>query len=677
MAKSSIIGQLRVALGLDSAQFESGLSRSQRRLKEAEGGFRGSAGSMTQSMLGINVAGTIAGLSVAAVGKAMLDAARSTAQYADDLDAAATRIGLTAEQLQELRHAGEVSDIAVGALDAGLQNLNNSLGAMQTGVGNAKMKKAFEALDIKPDQLSRMNNAADLIPLLADRISKLQTQAEKVRLLRAVGGEDLLPLLNQGADGVRRLTGEMSRLGMLTNEEVAAAADMNEEMRKADERMENASRRLSLSLIPALSSLKTYLAFVTDQWANFFSGAVAKQDELNAAMLEEVKAQERILQLRREGRDRGSSGGRAVDEDGNRVPVTDWERALSALNAAKAKVRALQQTPPVVTAPPPVAMPGESASSGGRSGPSAEQLQRERERADLEERRRLQSKDIAEMEIAIQRARTDGDKATEFGLQQQLELTRRIIQLSDQGVQNAADLATEEQGLKLLETDRKRAADDLAQIEQKTKDLMQQEVAKKQQLVSLEKEELLTAKENLLAQQGKIDQLHDATYDSLKGGIEEAMQAAADGNLFDWFAKRLKFALMDNLALGLAEALLGYGPSTQKSNIGASLGLVGGIGHMIGLPGFANGGRIKVGGTGGVDSQLVMARATPGEIVEFNPPGNDNGQSGHAAPRDVRVTVTASPLFSVLIDRAATSAAEHGANLAVERIGMTGANRVF
>jgi hypothetical protein len=42
-------------------------------------------------------------------------------------------------------------------------------------------------------------------------------------------------------------------------------------------------------------------------------------------------------------------------------------------------------------------------------------------------------------------------------------------------------------------------------------------------------------------------------------------------------------------------------------------------------PGFANGGSFRVGGFGGVDSQLVAFRATPGENVQISRPGQSQG----------------------------------------------------
>lgn len=60
---------------------------------------------------------------------------------------------------------------------------------------------------------------------------------------------------------------------------------------------------------------------------------------------------------------------------------------------------------------------------------------------------------------------------------------------------------------------------------------------------------------------------------------------------------------------------------------GGQLGAFGRIGSAImgALPGFATGGSFKVGGSGGVDSQVMAFRATPGEMVDIRRPGQDQG----------------------------------------------------
>ena len=84
------------------------------------------------------------------------------------------------------------------------------------------------------------------------------------------------------------------------------------------------------------------------------------------------------------------------------------------------------------------------------------------------------------------------------------------------------------------------------------------------------------------------------------------------------------------------------------SGSGGSIGKFAGIGKSIlsSLPGFANGGSFKVGGSGGIDSQLVAFRATPSERVSITKDGQ--GMAG-----GVNVTVTPSPYFDVQVQQIA------------------------
>lgn len=76
----------------------------------------------------------------------------------------------------------------------------------------------------------------------------------------------------------------------------------------------------------------------------------------------------------------------------------------------------------------------------------------------------------------------------------------------------------------------------------------------------------------------------------------------------------------------------------------SSLGGGGGIGGLFsgllgGLFKFANGGEFKVGGSGAVDSQLVAFRASPNETVSVTKPGQQRSGAGGGGIAEVRVYV--------------------------------------
>lgn len=133
--------------------------------------------------------------------------------------------------------------------------------------------------------------------------------------------------------------------------------------------------------------------------------------------------------------------------------------------------------------------------------------------------------------------------------------------------------------------------------------------------------------------------------DTFKDGV----RAALDGDLKSWFKNWWR----DRVAKGMEEALNSLADLIAKlfSNAGGSGGgggLLGSIGKIVGsivgkgsgggfdpsaaagvdwndLPKFQNGGRFMVGGNAGIDTNLVSFRATAGEIVNIEKPGNDNG----------------------------------------------------
>jgi hypothetical protein len=132
-------------------------------------------------------------------------------------------------------------------------------------------------------------------------------------------------------------------------------------------------------------------------------------------------------------------------------------------------------------------------------------------------------------------------------------------------------------------------------------------------------------------------------------GALDSLKSGGTKGLFQWMADQLSDRLMDRLAdilTNLMDQLLkamssSGGGSGIFSTIGAALTSMFGGGST---PGFATGGSFTVGGSGGIDSQLMQFRATPGEMVNIRH-GNDNGGGG-AVVFDLRGAVMTSDLLN-------------------------------
>lgn len=113
----------------------------------------------------------------------------------------------------------------------------------------------------------------------------------------------------------------------------------------------------------------------------------------------------------------------------------------------------------------------------------------------------------------------------------------------------------------------------------------------------------------------------------------------------------IKGVFLDMLSNVMRSSMASLGSSLFKSASGGGFGsflqsLAGSFGGAK-LPGFKTGGSFKVGGSGGLDSQVMSFRATPGEMVDIRKPGQQ--MEGGA----MAVHVTPSPYFDVQVQRVA------------------------
>lgn len=183
---------------------------------------------------------------------------REAMGWADDMQTQADLLGITAERWQEYAYVAGQTDIPLEKLHENMLKLNESLGAYRTGVGDARVKQAFEALKIKPEDLRGIDNAADLLPLLADRLGQVGSRADQLALARRLGIRELLPLLRQGSEGIAELSEEARDLNLVVGNDTVAALEA------ADRQIEIAQQRIDTTMRQAVAGLADeFVALVT------------------------------------------------------------------------------------------------------------------------------------------------------------------------------------------------------------------------------------------------------------------------------------------------------------------------------------------------------------------------------------------------------------------------------
>jgi hypothetical protein len=205
-------------------------------------GIRGSIDGAVAAFGQLGAAGAALGAGAALAGL------RSLVSSIDDLDEAAQGLGITAVQLSNLRQAAGEAGIGAEAFGTALTRLNVRIGEAATG--NEDAIRLFRALGVAVSDAGGAIRPADqVLRDLAARFASLEDGPAKAALAVEVfgkAGAKLIPLLNQGADGLERFSG-------LTDETVKQAARLQGELDKLSASWERLKFTIAEQAVPAVN----------------------------------------------------------------------------------------------------------------------------------------------------------------------------------------------------------------------------------------------------------------------------------------------------------------------------------------------------------------------------------------------------------------------------------------
>lgn len=257
MAKGGIIGNLRVNLGIDSAQFQTGLAKASKSLegmqKKAE---------LFGAAVGVAMAGAAASLGYAV---------SNVINTADKLGYVADRMGVAVESLQELRYAAQRSGMEVGNFDVALRRFVRR--ASEAALGTGAAKDAFKDLGISLlNNEGRMKSSEQLLSEVADAMQKVQNPADRLRLafkMFDTDGAAMVKVLEGGSAGLAQYREEARNLGIVLSEDaVRGAQEFKNNLDTITRAKDGLVTKLTAHLLPSLEMLSEKLmGFVNDEAA--------------------------------------------------------------------------------------------------------------------------------------------------------------------------------------------------------------------------------------------------------------------------------------------------------------------------------------------------------------------------------------------------------------------------
>jgi hypothetical protein len=254
-----VLGSLLVSLGLENGAFKSGLTEAQKELRRTQKQFEGIGLSMRQ--FGANIGLAVMGAFAGAVG-AMALLTRESINTADELSKAAQSTGIAVEELSRLRYAADLSGISFDSLQTAVGRLSRNMFEASQGIGSAG--RAFDTLGVSVrNGDGTLRSATDVMGDVAARFAAMEDGAAKTALSIQIfgrAGADMIPLLNGGRDGLRELTAEADKFGIVIDAETGRKAEaFNDNLTRLRGAFSAVAARIAAELLPHLVDFTDWL----------------------------------------------------------------------------------------------------------------------------------------------------------------------------------------------------------------------------------------------------------------------------------------------------------------------------------------------------------------------------------------------------------------------------------
>ena len=229
MATDTDLAKLSVQLELQTAAFEAGVKQMDRQLKKMDENTKRSARGIEKLNTSVVKLGkgfaALAG--VASVG-ALAQQTKEALEFADAIAKTADKVGVTTNELQELRFAASQSGIETRTLDMALQRFARRMGEAAQGTG--ELLKTTQELGIEfQDETGRYYTTTELLVQYADAMGKAETQQEKLRLaFKAFDSEGaaLVNLLGEGSEELQAFREQAVEMGLVIDGQLVRQAEV-------------------------------------------------------------------------------------------------------------------------------------------------------------------------------------------------------------------------------------------------------------------------------------------------------------------------------------------------------------------------------------------------------------------------------------------------------------------
>lgn len=180
-----------------------------------------------------------------------------SANAADELYDASTKIGLSVEALQEWNHTATLMGVSTESLNKAFVKVNAALGDIATG-NSSKVAESLEAIGLTVDDL-KGKNTDQAFESLRNALSNVKDESLRVGVANQIFGDkigsELLPILSSEATAIKTLREEAVSLGIITTEQAEITGSFNDTLDQVKQSLSSLGVELAVTVLPVMQTL--------------------------------------------------------------------------------------------------------------------------------------------------------------------------------------------------------------------------------------------------------------------------------------------------------------------------------------------------------------------------------------------------------------------------------------
>lgn len=250
------------------------------------------------TIVAMGAAATAVGLLITAE-KKLMDVTKEAAEKAKETENQSLITGMSPEEIQQLEYASSIIGVSTDKISDAQKTINTNMQAAKDG--GEEYIKMFSDLGINiTDTSGQLRDSNDVFYEVIDALSEMQNKTERDAAAMAIMGEsarDLNPIISQGSDILKQYAQDAQDTSyVLSTEQVAALADVDEKYQELQLRQEAVRKQLASEFAPTAE--KVYDKFgelVTDAGEALIDSGIA--DSLGSILESSIDLLEPIGKL--------------------------------------------------------------------------------------------------------------------------------------------------------------------------------------------------------------------------------------------------------------------------------------------------------------------------------------------------------------------------------------------